>query len=847
MVDLDNANDAMGKLGDSVPFPEIEEITDLSIPIDSSFDIPAYINAHFPDEASLEENMDSFISRLDTAISRLDSHLASVMRHHRLDSVKAKDLTDSSLTSLTSLQTTLQDLSKAAETAEQDVQKAIAPAEPIFNALESTAASSAALNALVSMEKAVHTLEAAAESASLDVIRADLSVFTTIRNSISTLDGLPGTTESPLRRVPPLRARAGVATETIRATMLSEFRRLSDVMSLAGQVPQAKVDDAVSRLQVACRVADAMGTEVRAEMVGTFIRQRRNAFRAAFAMDRTGFTNIDKRFGWVRKELRSNWAKLGGERIDRGWGRIFPEDWNVARSVADSVMQEVREWTSTTLDGGADRDVGAMVSALKKSKEFEIELDQRFGVNYKQDTENAEKSFAGTISESYGPWMGAYVSREDERLRGLLRELIGSEKWICEEGTVLHSATELFLIIQKSMRTCASLDIRQPLFSLHRVFKKHLSFYASSLVRHLPGVYGNALADSSTLREYVKKIQKASAIVNTAEYCASTVDKLEETMRKTVESVYSADIHFSDEREKFATVSAKGIQSVVSLLDEDLEADLKEMASQEWGTWKAVGDTSKYVQSISNKLTVSAKELSHLLSKHHFRFLLEKFSMSFIHRYREYVYNCEQMNNFGAQQILLDLAAIKSLLLGLPASVRAPVPGTYVKYVNREMGNVEAILKVILAPVDVSVDTYVTLVPNGNPHDFQRLLEIKGMLRADAAPLVLDYSRRVGPRKSQELKRQQELRIKEQKMMALKSNSPQDLGSASQADGPATSTDSTNAQADAVESVRNLFGRWGASLKDAGITDRLGQVSSQFESTTDRLRKEAAARGFRFG
>lgn len=834
--------------------PDISDIADLNIPFDASLDISAYINATFPDEASLSKNVDPFLSRLDATLSRLDAQLANLVRDHRSDGAESAKLLEGTLSSVASLQERLISLTDAARMADEEMQRALAPAKPLYTALENTVATAAALEALVGLEHAVEKLETAAGEISLAGVAGDLTVFSSVRDSLALFDNMSETSGTGLRKLPELRARAAVAIETLRCSIFSEFKRMSDVVSMAGSVEPSKLDDAVARLRTACLVAQAMGKDVIAEVIGSFVRGRKLAFRAAFAMDKRGFAGVEKRFAWLRRELRMNWARLGGERIDRGWGVVFPNDWGVAWRVADGIVRELRDWTSATLDAGADRDVAVMVSALSKTKEFESELDQRFNALKRQSDEMANlPSFAGTISESYGPWMGAYVNQEDEHLRVVLLELLRDEKWVCEDGAVLGSATELFLVIKKSMRTCASLDIRQPLFSLHRVFRKHLGSYASSLVKHLPGVRGNALADSSTPEIYATKVQRVCDIINTAEYCSSTIAQLEESLQNTVQEVFAGDIELNAVKESFGAVAARGVQSIVTLLIEDLEIHLRELSTQDWAAWPEVGDTSKYVESISTKLTASAKSLFGQLSKHHFRFLLEKFAAAFIPRYRFHVYKCQELNNFGAQQILLDASAIKALLLGLPASIHAPVPGTYVKFVNRETSKIEAMLKVILAPVDMSVDTYVALVPQGTAEHFQKILEMRGLRRAEAAPLVLDYSRRIGP--SQRLRPQTRERAvfempqpvpQSTEGRSVEGSSAQSIPTRSLAK-PSGQNQNEQGQSATVDSMKSLFGRLGTSFMDSGISDRLGQVSSQFESTTDRLKREAAARGFRFG
>lgn len=820
---------------DPTSLPCLEEVSGLDIPLTSPVDVPTFFNKRFPAEQHLHDALPSFISSLETAQSAVDAQLSQLMRDHRHDSDRTTRAVSEVDSTLATLHESLTVLATSAASAQAEIDAALTPAKPIHTALLNVTHALDALDALVQLDAAVLALESAASTAALDRLASDSSPFADARNALAALDAQPEMAAT-LRPLPALRARSTVAHESLRSAILAAFKRLSDIVSLSSDHPPERVDDAVVRLRTACTVADAMRSDVRAEVVGAFVKRRRETFRAAFVMDESGLSGADKRFSWLRRELRANWARLGGERVDRGWGRVFPEEWNVARRVADGIVAEIRDWTSSTLDAGADRDVAVLVSALSKTKEFEVELDRRFATS-------ADTSFVGTVSESFGPWMGAFVTQEDDHLGTVLTELLREESWIVEDGSVLKSATELFLVIKKSMRTCASLDVRQPLFSLHRVFKKHLSRYSASLITRLPGIKSNPLADSSKPTDFEKTRTVACAIVNTSLYCSTTVEQLEDNLREIVESAFSTDIDFSNEKERFLAVSAKGIQSIIALLDEDLEPELRKISEQDWASWSEVGDTSKFVESISSKTASSMKELSTSLSRIHFRFLLEKFAASFISRFRAHVYKCAQMNNFGAQQLLLDTSAIKAMLLGIPASVHAPTPATFLKHVNREIVKVEAMLKVILAPVASSVDTYVALVPDGTAEDFQKVLEIRGLKRADAAPLVLSYTRRIGP--SQRLKPTQ----RGEGSSRIRSMSPSG-SSYNNSNASGTGSDPNNldqGQSAAVDSVRNLFGRLGSSLIDTGISDRIGQVSSQFESTTDRLKREAAARWSMFG
>lgn len=840
--------------------PELPELGELNIPTASSIQVTAYLNDRFPTESALHEGLASFVSQLQAAKQHLSLELASAIRAHRRDTIITSDLANATNESVVDLRTNLSSLTTAATAAQTDLSSALAPANAPNVALTNVTNTVNALQALTALDAAVRTIETAAAKADLSVLAEDNSPLSTVAETLDVLQKLPANAASRLHRLPALRARATVARETLRAAVLNAFKRHSDSVSLGTEVEPKVHEAAVEALRTACRVAHSMGPDVRAEIIGAFVRRRRATFSASFsAADDEGLSTAERRLAWLRRELRSHWARLGGERVDRGWGRVFPSEWPVARRLCDGILAETREWIVTTLNSGADNDVAAMVSALKKVKEFEIELDRRFGLT--DNVDRKKESFVGVLSDCFIPFLQTFVKHEDEHLGNVVAELVREETWKCEDGTVLRSATELFLEIKKSMRTCASLDIRQTLFSLHRIFRRHMSGYASALMKRISSernakpVVGESSASWSKqqMDAIGASLTLIAGIVNTGEYCKTTAEQLEESMRKTVERVYMNEIDFGKERERFATVSARGIQTIVFLVEDDIEQDLRTVSQRQWSTCAEVGDTSKYVLNVGQKLGFIAKCMNAQLSKQHFRFLLEKQASALIDRLRSHLYKNEGINSVGAQQLLLDVSTLRGIVVGLPASVHAATATTFVKFVNREMSKIEAVLKVMLSPMESCVDTYIALLPQGSAEDLQKVLQIRGVTRAAAAPLVLDYCRRMGP--AQRLKPSAPGGVpssgqsitaggssKEGPSRGQESASNNGRGAGERSNGSELNaegqTDET--QNGAVDSVRNLFGR----LMDTS----LGQVSSQFESTTDRLKKEAvAARWSLFG
>lgn len=93
--------------------------------------------------------------------------------------------------------------------------------------------------------------------------------------------------------------------------------------------------------------------------------------------------------------------------------------------------------------------------------------------------------------------------------------------------------------------------------------------------------------------------------------------------------------------------------------------------------------------------------------------------------------------------MLLDTQAVKTILLDIPSLAKQTSgAASYSKFVTREMSKAEALLKVILSPIDSVADTYCALLPEGTPTEFQRILDLKGLKRADQQNILDDFNKR---------------------------------------------------------------------------------------------------------
>eukprot|EP00897_Mesotaenium_endlicherianum_P004927 jgi/Mesen1/4462/ME000227S03482 len=394
-------------------------------------------------------------------------------------------------------------------------------------------------------------------------------------------------------------------------------------------------------------------------------------------------------------------------------------------------------------------------------------------------------SFRGSISGAFEPYLSLYVDLELNTLTDTLTKLVQEETWEPEEGSdtnILASSTQMFLHIRRSFNRCSQLTRSQTLFNLYKVvlpfnpppllspplpsaplcsplpleallapptpcgfgltfswmdgkqvFQRVLRAYADKLSGRLPrGPQGQGLVLTSgvssdwQLKMSEKDERLICFIVNTAEYCHETAAQLAESIQNRIEAQFADAIDMSDEQDEYSGVITRALSLLVLGVETRLDTELAAMTRVAWALLESVGDQSEYVNAISGVLSSSIPVIASLLSPVYFQFFLEKLAASFAPRFYVSIFKCKRISGTGAQQMLLDTHAVKTLLLDV-TSMGGPqvAAATYSKYVTRELGKAEALLKVILSPSEAIADTYRALLPDGSAADFQRILDLK--------------------------------------------------------------------------------------------------------------------------
>jgi hypothetical protein len=393
---------------------------------------------------------------------------------------------------------------------------------------------------------------------------------------------------------------------------------------------------------------------------------------------------------------------------------------------------------------------------------------------------------AGIASSVFDDHMTPYVALEERSMEEQIKAAASDDTVDARgERPIFVSSTNLFIYMKNSMLRCTALTREKTFFLLQRAYQKKLRDYAKVLEKKLPPPVGQGVAKLALVGAGVGVSSSTQAggsavyrippgeevtichVITTCEYCADTVEALEELIRDKIGDTYKDKIDMSEEQGAFQDVTAKSLRVLVSGLEQRLDTNLKDIARTNWATFDMVGEESGYVRAthlIVHPFVVKVREI---IPSSYFRSFCDKFAMAFASVYYRTLVALKRISEAGTQQLLLDVYSIKTLLLKLPvmeaekktalgsggASSRhhhgnanlsagsTIAPAMYTKMVNKEFRRLEVMLKLVGSPKEMLIEMFraqwdCSIDTSAMASDFAMIMTLKGIPRPDHAAML---------------------------------------------------------------------------------------------------------------
>ncbi|KAG0146760.1 hypothetical protein CROQUDRAFT_43939 [Cronartium quercuum f. sp. fusiforme G11] len=544
----------------------------------------------------------------------------------------------------------------------------------------------------------------------------------------------------------------------LRRTIMDEFTAAFEDKTVASSK---------SQLIDSCLVVEALGDDARDALIDWYTTFQLREYRRIFSgpsSEAGQLDNIARRYAWFKRLLKTHEEDLNGG------GKIFPESWLVGASLCGYFGEVTRDDLKSALARSRHTlTVELLLDTLQTTTAFEREMSQKFGMPYENIAARSKSTQVGSatpIRTAFESYLGIFVEAQDKTLSDMFGRFrvsrpkpadfvnIGTEE---RPAAVIPSSTELFYFYRQTLERCAALSNRSPFLDLCQIYKKWLKVYSEEILSASLSVTNNGCISntgsdrpsfefkrpSSEASRHVQTplILCACAVLNTADYCAETAGQLQNRLQDNIHADFKAQVSLEGEQDLFRGNISMAISSLLKELEHACEGGFTSMLRSTWKELDFVTSESAYINELVSAISSVVNCVkTHLEQKKYLRSFCDKAVGSLINKYTQAIVRCRPIPPIGAEQIILDLQALKNCLLTLPQlEPDTPIPSAYTRYVTKSVGKLDTLLKVIMTPEDPVEDFvkhYILLIPCQSFSDFQKVLDLKGVKKNDQNNLL---------------------------------------------------------------------------------------------------------------
>lgn len=401
-----------------------------------------------------------------------------------------------------------------------------------------------------------------------------------------------------------------------------------------------------------CLVMDALGENARSRLVTWYCNFQLREYRQVFRNNEEAgsLDNISRRYSWFRRILKI---------YDEEYAGIFPVSWRVNEILANVFCEGTRDdfkgILSRSVRNGQNLDVNLLLSCLQETLDFEHSLERRFSPPSRQSsdtfTSNEAPVFSQSISEAFEPYLSVWVEAQDKQLATLIpkyrQQPLKPPDEEFDSQIVIPSSTELFAFYRHSLQQCSKLSTGGSLAELAKVFAKYLDQYAQQVL-----LYYISERPSGHTPSHVASLEDLILVLNTADYCYTTCNQLEEKIKGRLEGSLKQTVDLQSQADSFMGLASAAVRGLVRSVEIDLEPCWREMRNTPWSRLDAVSDQSSYVGELMSKTKTRASEILGLLHKQQYArafadHLVELLSNLFLSN----IFQCKPISEAGAEQV----------------------------------------------------------------------------------------------------------------------------------------------------------------------------------------------------
>ncbi|KAI0160767.1 Vps53-like protein [Xylariaceae sp. FL1272] len=499
-----------------------------------------------------------------------------------------------------------------------------------------------------------------------------------------------------------------------------------------------------STLIEACGVMDALGDTARSRLVTWYVNTELREYRQVFrGNDEAGsLDNIGRRYAWFKRMMKG---------YEEEHASLFPPHWRVGETLAMSFCDGTRDDYKGILEksmrrvDGAKIDVNLLLSCLQETMDFEQSLERRFSSNPRasidtlSSADERTQTFNGSISVAFEPYLSLWVESQDKALAAMIpkyktQPLLPEDEEFSPQA-VISSAIELFHFYKLTLSQCAKLSTSERLLDLTKTLAKYLDEYAQQVL----------LAILQRPPQTAASIQDTILVLNTADFWHTNTGQLEENIKKRIDSDLVSKVDLTSQADAFLGVASTAVLALVNKVEAECDGAWREMRNTNWSKMESVGDQSSYVGELLSHVNSKTEEILGVVVKPQYaRAFADNLVEHIANTYISNIVQCRPVSEVGAEQMLLDKYVLTKSFENLlshhnPSSTPHVPSASFTKRVNSTMTRIDPLLKTLQvrpSPPEGLVQAYLIHIGDRSDTNFRKILELKGVRKADQAHLV---------------------------------------------------------------------------------------------------------------
>ncbi|KAK8812475.1 hypothetical protein WA158_007709 [Blastocystis sp. Blastoise] len=766
----------------------------------TQFDPIAYINEQFPDEMSLSK-LQPYSMSLKEKIVKLDQQILETVRDQSSASRDAEqDLKDAKET-ITELFKKIVEIKEKAGNSEElvqiickDISKLDIAKKNLTESLNSLAKLQMYMSSLDAIEPLANTKKYYSASTYMGVIMQLYSYFEKYNN----IEMIKQTQQ----RVNTIRDTycTNIFNDfSIIDDLAYTWGRMGDQEEPEDDEDEEIITK--SSLKAACKIIDSLGIDTRNRLIKSICKKMMDSYDSLFGYETKGgsLDQIDRRYTWfwnLMSDYEEKYQKIyptywylqenlciyfcehtKESLVDLLYKTIYNENGsNNNKDYSGAVVSGMRktlqferelvtkydlgpnniadigytcEYTEegAVVDGNSKSAVVMKYERLKKQEEKEHlkEEEKKKAIQegrVYQDVLSTLPAILGSISSCFEPYLNMYITNEKTMLEKLIQK---STKDDDIEGNgqvpILTSVIQLFQYFKDAIARCTTLSTGQIMFSLYNEFKTGIKKYAEAINQKIVRTKGK---DSFGQEVYKIKKQKdrdyICYVINTCVYMIDNMTMLENLIKKYINKDIAASIVIQKElSESYYDTISQSIYILMSIEYSKIEGYLYSMTSLNLYTIQEVGDTSPYVKQIESVLIEEIPSIKNIISPIYFRNLCDKLSFNFLNKFVDCIYKCKKINDIGAQQLYMDMHALKNLFLNLPV---VGSPDSYTptsaskRLISKSLNKADQVLKLISTPTEYIPMSFKEIMTDGTEDELLSILNLKGCTKKQRMELL---------------------------------------------------------------------------------------------------------------